>query len=89
MGRLHAIAGDSGPGGRGGYTQCLAQAIQAAKALGFVAGVQVLIGSVEGRVVGHNIARSGRYAGYSYPVVVMTDLGVVKCSLEELRLARR
>ena len=87
MARLMAIIGDSGPGGRGIYAQCVATAVKTAQGMGFCVGAKVLIGTVPGRVIGHNITRVGRFAGTSYPVLVQTELGMVKCSIEELRLA--
>lgn len=54
---------------------------------GFLVGRQVLLGSIPGVVLGYNIGRFGRFVGSAYPLVVCTDLGVIKCSMDEVRLA--
>ena len=54
---------------------------------GYVVGREVLVGRIPGIVVGYNIASFGPFVGSAYPLVVRTELGVTKCSLEEVRLA--
>lgn len=51
---------------------------------GYRIGQHVRIGQVAGQVVGYNIGAFGEFAGARYPVLVCTDLGVVKCSASEL-----
>lgn len=87
MSRLQAIAGAAKPKSLGVYTQGVAEAVRAAQDCGYTVGCRVLVGNIEGTVIGYNIARVGRFAGTGYPVIVETPLGVAKCSAEELRLA--
>ena len=84
---LHAIAGDAKPKSRGVYAQGVVDAVRAAQDSGYRIGSRVLLGRVEGTVIGYNIARTGRFAGTGYPVIVETSLGIAKCSATELRLA--
>lgn len=56
------------------------QAIQA----GFHIGRKVRIGRVRGHIVGYNIGHAGRYDGIHYPLLVSTEFGVAKCSLNEV-----
>lgn len=60
--------------------------VQAAIRRGFVVGSDVLIGKIPGIVVGYNIGGFGRFVGATYPLVVRTALGVVKCGPDELDL---
>jgi len=61
-------------------------AVQVAIAKGYTVGKTVLIGNVEGRVIGYNIASDGDYPGTTYPLVVHTPYGISKCALIEVSL---
>jgi hypothetical protein len=73
------------PPGSGG-SAAVANAVRVAIQGGYRIGRQVSIGSIEGRIIGYNIAAYGRYVGADYPLLVATDLGVAKCRAEELAL---
>ena len=64
----------------------LQSAVHVAIAKGYTVGKTVLIGNVEGRVIGYNIANGGDYPGATYPLVVNTPYGVSKCALIEVSL---
>lgn len=59
-------------------------AIHSATTRGLIVGRQVKIGIVRGVVIGYNIARRGRFPGRRFPLLVKTELGVVKCQLGEV-----
>lgn len=59
-------------------------AVRSAQQAGYRIGCAVHLGQVAGRVVGYNIARCGAYFGMFFPLLVETDLGIVKCSLTEV-----
>ena len=61
-------------------------AVASAIKQGFKLGCNVAIGSVCGKIIGFNIAAFGEYAGKRFPLLVVTALGVAKCSARELRL---
>jgi hypothetical protein len=61
-------------------------AVASAIRQGFKLGCNVAIGSICGKIIGFNIAAFGEYAGKRFPLLVVTDLGVAKCSANELRL---
>lgn len=87
MAMFQWIAGEGKQKCLGVYAQGVASAVQAAKNCGYRIGCRVWMGRIEGVVIGYNISRIGRYAGTGYPVIVQTELGVAKCSADELRLA--
>ncbi len=62
-------------------------AIRSAQAAGLHIGQPVCLGVVRGVVLGYNIARRGRFPGASFPLLVATGLGAVKCRLEEVEVA--
>ena len=61
-------------------------AVHVAISLGYTVGKTVLIGNVEGTVIGYNIANGGDYPGTTYPLVVSTRYGISKCALIEVSL---
>jgi hypothetical protein len=69
-----------------GTSSELAGAVRRAMRRGFRIGRLVSIGSIDGRIIGYNIAAYGRFVGAEYPLLVATDLGVAKCRPDELRL---
>jgi len=60
------------------------RAIHRAIAAGFRIGCRVLVGRVPGSVIGYNIAHSGRFGGAFYPLLVETEFGIAKCSMQEV-----
>ena len=64
----------------------LYSAVHVAIVKGYTVGKRVVIGNVEGRVIGYNIASSGDYPGATYPLVVNTPYGISKCALIEVSL---
>ena len=68
-----------------GVTGNTAAAIHDALRSGHRIGRPVMVGAVRGTVIGYNIARRGRYLGSRFPLLVETELGVAKCSLNEVR----
>lgn len=79
---------DSRPTSRREAAACAKSTVHLAIAKGYVVGKRVLIGNVQGTVIGYNIANGGEYPSGSYPLVVATDYGVSKCTLAETRLWR-
>jgi hypothetical protein len=69
-----------------GAAAAAAVAIRMAMQRGYRIGRLVNIGSIDGRVIGYNIAAYGRYVGADYPLLVATELGVAKCRPDELHL---
>lgn len=65
----------------------LSEAIRSAVARGLLIDQPVKIGSIRGVVIGYNIARKGRYPGWRYPLLVKTELGTAKFSLDEVSAA--
>ena len=61
-------------------------AVHFAVGKGYTVGKTVLVGNVEGRVIGYNIANSGDYPGALYPLLVDTRYGISKCALIEVSL---
>jgi hypothetical protein len=51
---------------------------------GLAVGSQVRMGTVQGIVIGYNIARDGAYPGTLYPLLVKTELGTAKFGLDEV-----
>ncbi len=60
------------------------RAIRHAIAAGFRIGCRVLVGRVPGSVIGYNISSSGRFGGAAYPLLVETEFGIAKCSMQEV-----
>ena len=60
------------------------RAIRHAIGAGFRIGCRVLVGRVPGSVIGYNIANSGRFGGAAYPLLVETEFGIAKCSMQEV-----
>jgi hypothetical protein len=84
---LDLVEGE-GPGPQGrNWHGAVEEAVNRAIRAGFSIGRRVRIGRVAGRVVGYNIGAFGRYSGASYPLLVKTDFGVAKCSLQEVAAA--
>jgi hypothetical protein len=65
----------------------LTQIILAAIRRGLTIDRAVKIGAVRGVVIGYNIARRGRYPGIRFPLLVKTELGTAKFSLDEVAVA--
>ena len=86
MANLGLIAGRSGRPGTGKNAARLHDAVRVALAMGYMIGAKVLIGNVEGTVVGYNIASDGDYPGTTYPLLVDTRYGISKCALIEVSL---
>lgn len=63
------------------------RAMQQVKQTGFVIGRKVMVGGVIGEIVAYNIAGFGDYPADQCPLMVMTQFGLDKCSLDEVRLA--
>ncbi len=63
------------------------RAVSRAILAGYRIGQHVLIGRVSGEVIGYNIGAFGGFAGALFPLLVSTDLGVVKCNESELTAA--
>jgi len=61
-------------------------AVRVAHHAGFTVGRRVRLGSIVGRIIGFNIAAEGVYPGAVFPLLVATEYGVAKCSLDEIRL---
>ena len=68
-------------------TLALGQLIHTAIRRGLIIGRAVKIGTVRGLVIGYNIARSGRFPGLGYPLLVKTELGTAKFGLDEVKPA--
>lgn len=62
----------------------IAQLIHAAVRRGLTIDRMVKIGAVRGVVIGYNIARRGRFPGLRFPLLVKTELGTAKFSLDEV-----
>jgi hypothetical protein len=62
----------------------IAQLIHAAIHRGLIIDRAVKIGAVRGVVIGYNIARRGRFPGLRFPLLVKTELGTAKFSLDEV-----
>lgn len=84
---LSLIAGDRRRLIRPMVCGTIGQAVLRARAMGFEVGAPVLIGAVEGEIVGYNIASHGLFYGGRYPLLVSTRLGTVKCGTDEVALA--
>ena len=67
------------------FTERVKSPVHQAIANGYTIGKRVLIGNVEGMVIGYNIANGGDYPGAIYPLVVATGYGIAKCTLTETR----
>jgi hypothetical protein len=61
-------------------------AVRVARRAGARVGRRVRIGAIPGRIIGYNIASGGVYPGAVFPLLVATEYGVAKCSLDEIRL---
>jgi hypothetical protein len=75
-------------GCNGNAAMAVGKAIHAAVLRGLAIGQAVKIGMVRGIVIGYNIARAGDYPGTHYPLLVKTELGTAKFSLNEVMPAR-
>ncbi|MFT3757769.1 hypothetical protein [Thauera sp.] len=62
-------------------------AVNRAIGAGYRVGCKVRLGHVAGRIVGYNIGHYGRFSGARYPLLVKTQFGVAKCSLQEVAAA--
>lgn len=60
--------------------------VQTAIIMGYTVGCQLCVGHVAGTVIGYNIANGGDFPGTTYPLVVDTCYGVIKCALGEVEL---
>ncbi|MFA7279436.1 MAG: hypothetical protein WC100_05030 [Sterolibacterium sp.] len=70
-------------------TACREASVLKAIIRGYTVGKRLLIGNVEGTVIGYNIADDGDYPGTIYPLVVDTRYGITKCALIEVGLGVR
>ena len=61
-----------------------ARSIRAAIARGLTIARAVKIGQIRGVVIGYNIARGGEFPGPCFPLLVETELGTAKFSLDEV-----
>jgi len=77
----------SGRTSSGEASDSIESAVHKAIDHGFVIGRQVRIGKVPGTVIGYNIARFGLFFGATYPLIVHTPFGILKCGLAEVSLA--
>ncbi len=82
--QLILMEGDRQDGTSGRWRGCVEQAVIHAIRAGYRIGRQVRIGQISGQVVGYNIGAFGSFSGASFPLLVSTDLGLVKCSENEL-----
>ena len=87
MGKSSGMQGCAGRENPRADAQCIEAAVHRAHEAGFRVGQPVSLGVVQGFVLGYNISRRGRFPGARYPLLVATGFGVVKCRLEEVRLA--
>jgi hypothetical protein len=58
--------------------------VHAAVLRGLAVGRPVRMGTVQGIVIGYNIARDGDFPGTRYPLLVKTELGTAKFGLDEV-----
>lgn len=58
--------------------------IHAAERKGLTIGRTVRVGAISGVVIGYNISRSGRFPAIRYPLLVETEMGTGKFSLDEV-----
>lgn len=65
----------------------VAEVIRSARKAGFGIGRQVRLGQVLGTIIGYNIGDHGLYYASRFPLLVATDLGAIKCTVAEVRLA--
>jgi uncharacterized protein YcfJ len=65
-------------------TTAIGKLIHTAVQHGLAVGRTVKIGTVRGIVIGYNISRDGSYPGTRYPLLVKTELGTAKFSLDEV-----
>jgi hypothetical protein len=64
--------------------KAIGKLVHAAILRGLAIGRSVKIGTVRGIVIGYNISRDGNYPGTRYPLLVKTELGTAKFSLDEV-----
>ncbi len=82
--QLVLLEGDRRDNAAGRWRGCVEHAVVHAIRAGYRIGRQVRIGKITGRVVGYNIGAFGSFSGASFPLLVSTELGLVKCSESEL-----
>lgn len=80
------IQGESRRRARPRNSAAIADAVRHARRAGFVVGADVLLGTIEGRVIGYNVAGLGIYHGSLFPLLVATEYGLAKCAIDELTL---
>jgi hypothetical protein len=88
MSALSVIDGDKKAAGHTAARDAIAEAVAAARRVGFSIGREVMLGAIPGTIIGYNIAGFGEFDGLLYPLLVATDLGMAKCHPIELRLVR-
>jgi hypothetical protein len=71
---------------QGMVAEAIEVAVAGALRRGFRVGCRVGIGAVRGEIIGFNIAAFGSFVGKCFPLLVLTELGVTKCSIDELQL---
>ncbi|MBV2263463.1 MAG: hypothetical protein KUL79_07880 [Thauera sp.] len=81
---LTVLEGRRKPAGARSALDTAERAIRKAIGAGFRIGCRVLVGRVPGSVIGYNIASSGRFGGAAYPLLVETEFGIAKCSMQEV-----
>ncbi|MCP5231189.1 MAG: hypothetical protein R3E45_09270 [Rhodocyclaceae bacterium] len=81
------VAGDRNDSAAGHWHGGVEQAVKRAIRSGYGIGRKVRVGHVDGEVVGYNIGNFGRFNGATFPLVIETEFGAVKCSLDEVAWA--
>lgn len=66
--------------------QLCRESVQHAKDAGFAIGAKVVLGHVSGVVIGFNIGRHCLFPGHTFPLLVATAQGILKCSAKEVSL---
>jgi len=86
MNTLHMVTSNAQPRRprRPGIEDMTHDSLHSAVRRGLTVGRQVRLGIVVGEVIGYNIACFGQFVGATYPLLVKTELGLVKCGLDEV-----
>lgn len=86
MNTLHMVASNARPrrSRRPGIEDMTHDSLHSAVSSGLTVGRRVRLGVVVGEVIGYNIACFGQFVGATYPLLVKTELGFVKCGLDEV-----
>lgn len=78
------VEGDRHDSATGHWHGGVEQAIRRAIRCGYCIGRKVRVGHFDGEVVGYNIGNFGNFNGAIYPLVIGTEFGPVKCSVDEV-----